>query len=99
MNSEFETGLNLQFFSGRLGIDAAYYNRITSDQIFTLPIDPSTGYNNAVVNFGEVRNRGVELLLNTTPVSTKDFRWDLALILLLTKTKFFQCPKVLKEVR
>jgi TonB-linked SusC/RagA family outer membrane protein len=96
MNSEFETGLNLQFFSGRLGIDAAYYNRITSDQIFTLPIDPSTGYNNAVVNFGEVRNRGVELLLNTTPVSTKDFRWDLDINFALNKNKVLSMPESLE---
>ena len=77
MTKEFETGLNLQFFHGRAGIDFSYYDRTTSDQIFTLPIDPSTGYNNLVTNFGEVQNRGVELLLTTTPIQTKNFRWDL----------------------
>lgn len=77
MTTEIEAGLNLQFFSGRIGIDAAYYNRVTSDQIFTLPVDPSTGYSSMITNFGEVRNRGVEILLSTTPVHTRDFRWDL----------------------
>ena len=77
MTSEAEVGLNLQFFGGRLGIDATYYHRITDDQIFTLPVDPATGYNSMVTNFGKVRNTGVELVLNTTPVQTKNVRWDL----------------------
>ena len=77
MTSEAEVGLNLQFFGGRLGLDATYYHRITKDQIFTLPVDPATGYNWMVTNFGKVRNQGFELLLTTTPVKTKNFRWDL----------------------
>ena len=77
MTSEAEVGLNLQFFGGRLGLDAAYYHRITDDQIFTLPVDPATGYNSMVTNFGKVRNTGFELLLTTTPVQTKNVRWDL----------------------
>ena len=77
MTSEFEVGANLQFFNGRIGIDAAYYNRKTSDQIFSLPVDPATGYTSMVTNFGDVSNKGIELVLNTTPIQTRDFRWDL----------------------
>ena len=77
MTSEFEIGANLQFFNGRLGIDASYYTRTTNDQIFTLPVDPSTGYSSMVTNFGKVRNNGFEIVLNTVPVRTRDFRWDL----------------------
>lgn len=77
MTTEFEVGLNLQFFNGRLGLDAAYYDRTTSDQIFSLPTDPATGFNSMVTNFGDVTNKGIELLINTVPVQTKDFRWSL----------------------
>ncbi len=77
MTSEAELGLNLQFADGRVGIDATYYHRITKDQIFRLPVDPATGYSTMVVNFGKVRNTGFELVLNTTPVKTRNFQWDL----------------------
>ena len=77
MTTEIEAGLNLQFFMGRIGLDASFYNRTTNDQIFTLPVDPATGYYYQVTNFGSVRNRGIELLLTTVPVQTKDFRWEL----------------------
>ena len=96
MTTEFEAGLNLQFFNTRLGIDATFYNRVTKDQIFTLPVDPSTGYNNVVTNFGEVRNRGIELLVNTTPVLTNNFRWDLGFNFALNKNKVLSMPESLE---
>ncbi|MBR5638346.1 MAG: SusC/RagA family TonB-linked outer membrane protein [Muribaculaceae bacterium] len=96
MTTEFEAGLQLQFFNSRLGIDFTYYNRITKDQIFTLPVDPSTGYNNVVTNFGEVRNRGIELLVNTTPILTNNFRWDLGFNFAVNKNKVLSMPESLE---
>ena len=96
MTTELEAGLNLQFFDGRFGIDAAYYTRTTKDQIFTLPVDPATGYSYMVTNFGEVRNRGVELLLNTTPVHTRNFRWDLDVNFALNRNKVISMPESLE---
>ena len=78
MTTEFEVGANLQFFNGRIGIDAAYYNRLTSDQIFSISTEPATGYSSMVANAGDVRNKGVELLFDFIPVQTRDFRWDLS---------------------
>ena len=77
MTTEFELGLNFALFGNRINVDFSFYNRNTNDQIFTLPVDPSTGYSYMVTNFGKVRNSGIELLVNTTPIKTKDFRWDL----------------------
>ena len=96
MTSEFEAGLNLQFFNGRLGIDAAYYNRTTKDQIFTLPVDPSTGYSRMVTNFGKVRNTGVELVLNTVPIQTKNFRWELDFNFSKNNNKVLSLPESLE---
>lgn len=96
MTSEFEVGANLQFFNGRLGLDAAYYNRTTSDQIFSLPIDPSSGYDRMVTNFGKVRNQGIELLLSTTPVLTRKFRWDLDINIAVNKNKVVSMPSSLE---
>ena len=76
MTTETEAGINLQFFDGRLGIDAAYYDRKTDDLIFTLPTDPATGYSSMITNFGTISNKGYELVLNTTPIKVGGFRWD-----------------------
>ena len=78
MTKEFEVGLNMQFFKGRIGLDAAYYNRLTDDMIMTLGSDPAFGYSSIVTNMGSVRNKGIELLVNVTPVKTRDWQWDLS---------------------
>ena len=96
MTTEFEAGLNLQFFNSRLGIDATYYHRVTKDQIFTLPVDPSTGYSSVVTNFGKVRNRGVELLINTTPILLNNFRWDLGFNIAINRNKVLSMPESLE---
>ncbi len=96
MTSETEFGANLQFFNGRIGVDFAYYDRITSDQIFTLPADPATGYSSVVTNFGEVQNKGYELLLTLTPVKTKKVRWDLAANFAVNKNKVLSMPESLE---
>lgn len=96
MTSEFEVGMNLQFFQGRLGIDAAYYNRRTKDQIFTLPADPSVGYSYVVTNFGEVENKGLELAVNVTPIQTRDWRWDIGFNFAKNKNKVLSLPESLE---
>lgn len=76
-SKEFEVGTELQFFKRRLGIDFAYYNNRTTDQIINLPISNATGYNQLVFNAGRIDNKGFEVALNVTPIKTKDFSWDL----------------------
>ena len=92
MTTEYEIGINVAFLDNRINIDAAYYNRETEDQIFELPVDPATGYAYMVTNFGNVRNRGFELLVNTTPIRTKDFRWDLGFNFSKNKNKVLTMP-------
>ena len=92
MTTEYEIGLNLAFLGNRINVDFAYYNRETKDQIFTLPVDPASGYAYMVTNFGNVRNRGIELLVNTTPVRTKDFRWDLGFNFSKNSNKVLSMP-------
>ncbi len=92
MTTEYEVGLNLAFFNNRINVDFAYYNRETKDQIFTLPVDPASGYAYMVTNFGNVRNRGIELLVNTTPIRTKDFRWDLGFNFSKNNNKVLSMP-------
>lgn len=92
MTTEYEIGLNLAFLGNRINVDFAYYNRETKDQIFTLPVDPASGYSSMVTNFGNVRNRGIELLVNTTPVRTKDFRWDLGFNFSKNSNKILSMP-------
>jgi len=74
-----EVGLAMNFFQNRLGFDFAYYKTNTVDQIMDVAVSTATGYSRKFVNAGEIQNKGVELIINGSPIVTKDFRWDIAL--------------------
>ena len=99
ITTEKEVGLNLQFFKNRIGVDAAYYYRNTDKQIFSVPIDPATGFTTFVTNFGKVNNKGIELLLNTTPVKTKRFQWDLSFNFAKNDNKVVSLPAALGDTK
>lgn len=76
---EFELGAELRFLKNRIGINATYYNRLSYDQIARVSVPNSTGYSSMFTNFGELRNQGVELEFNATPVKLANgFRWNIA---------------------
>ncbi len=74
---EYEFGIDLRFWNNRLGIDAAYFDRTSINQIFPVDISASTGFDSRWVNAGEMRNYGYEIQLTANPVRTRDFSWDL----------------------
>lgn len=72
----YEVGGVVNFFQNRLNVDLTYYNSTTEDQIISLPIPISSGFNQEVVNGGKVRTQGFEVVLNATPIKTQDFTWN-----------------------
>lgn len=77
--SEYEVGLDLKFLHNRVSVDFAYYDKTSKDQIFSAPIAPEAGFGSMVINAAEIKNKGVELQLNLTPVVYKDFNWDISI--------------------
>lgn len=75
----WETGIEARLFGGRIGLDVAYYDSTTTDQIITVPADWATGAASKLINAGEVNNCGVEVALDLRPVETKNWRWDIGL--------------------
>ena len=73
----WETGLEMNFFDSRLGIDLALYKSNSFNQIMPIPISQTSGYSNRYVNAGEIENKGVEIALTGTPVKSGDFKWDI----------------------
>ena len=82
-----EYGLDVRFFNDRLGLDLAYYDNTTSDQILQVPIPNSSGFSSRLMNAGSVSNRGIEITLSATPILQKDLRWNLSLSLAHNKSK------------
>jgi TonB-linked SusC/RagA family outer membrane protein len=76
--TEVEGGVELGFFEDRLHADVTLYRRSTTDQIAPMNVAASTQTNTIYTNFGEVKNEGVEIALNGTPVKlSSGFEWEL----------------------
>ncbi len=75
----YEFGIEMAFFNKRLGFDVSYYHDLNINQITSIPLSTSTGYNSAILNAGTMQNEGLEVQFNATPLKTKDFKWDLNL--------------------
>ena len=73
----YEIGTELGFLNNRINLNATYYNSTTSDAIFIVPYAYSTGFASKLMNAGEITNKGFEITLNTNPVRTQNFSWDL----------------------
>jgi TonB-linked SusC/RagA family outer membrane protein len=71
-----EAGAELRFLQNRLGLDFTWYKLNSRDQIIPVSVSPTTGFSSVIINAGEIENRGIELVLNATPVRTNNFTWD-----------------------
>ncbi|MBC74279.1 MAG: SusC/RagA family TonB-linked outer membrane protein [Muricauda sp.] len=72
----WEVGLELAAFRNRVSIDITYYDETTSDLITPVQVDPSTGFLSTVANAGKLENKGIEALVNITPIQTENFDWN-----------------------
>ena len=67
--------VDFSLFKGRLTGTVEFYDKSTSDLLYKRTSDPTYGWSNMTVNYGDMFNRGVELSLSTVNCRTKDFIW------------------------
>ncbi len=72
---ENEIGLEVTLFDN-INFQASYYSKLSSDQILTAQISDASGFGNQLINVGESRNKGVELLASFYPVRNNSFSWN-----------------------
>lgn len=98
LQREIEVGFEAKLFNEKLGIDFTLYDRSTRDLITSAPLDPATGYTSTLTNVGKLQNRGIELGVNGTPISTEKFRWDVAFNFTLVRPEIVELGGGLSEV-
>ena len=73
--TELETGFDAQFASGRGSLAFTLYQKTIDDVILQIAAAPSVGYTVQILNGGQFRNRGVEALLELSPIQRQDYGW------------------------
>jgi TonB-linked SusC/RagA family outer membrane protein len=70
-----EIGLDLRLFRSRLNFDLAYYNNNSRNQILAVPLDPTSGFANVLINAGLINSKGVEAKVVGKIVDNEKFNW------------------------
>jgi TonB-linked SusC/RagA family outer membrane protein len=76
ISTSYEAGLDIRFIKNRVGLDLTYYSSVTRNQIVQVPMNWATGYSAAFLNSGKVRNRGVEIIINSKNITNRNFTWN-----------------------
>ena len=92
-NANFNIGAEFSFFRGRLAGSIEYFNRKTSDMLFSLPLSPSFGYRSKYTNIGDMENRGVEVELNGDIIRSRDLTWSANVNLTAYKNEITRLPE------
>lgn len=91
-NSNFNAGVEFSFLRGTVSGGVEYFLRKTTDMLLSFPVAPSLGYSSYYANVGDMRNSGVEIELNFTPIRREHVQWDINLNMTHLRNKITMLP-------
>ncbi len=89
--AQFDIGADIGLWNDRLTITADYYNRVTSDLLFTLPLPEYTGYGGLISNIGKVENKGFEFSFASRNL-VGEFKWNSDFNISFNKNQVLELP-------
>ena len=93
----WEAGAEVRFFNNRLGLDIAWYKSNATRQLLNLPMNSLSGYSSMKINAGDIQNQGIEIMLNATPIQTKELTWDMTLNFSKNENKIIELAENVTE--
>jgi TonB-linked SusC/RagA family outer membrane protein len=91
-NAQFDVAIEYAFFS-RLRGSLEFYNRQSTNLLFSVPLPVSGGVTSIWRNIGTMYNRGFEFMVSVDPVKTKDILWTIDLTASTNKNEITKMPK------
>jgi TonB-dependent starch-binding outer membrane protein SusC len=72
---QFDIGTDISFLNNRFNLTLDYYNRVTENLLFSVPLPQYSGFQTQLKNIGKVENKGIEISLGSK-ILTGAFKWD-----------------------
>ena len=91
-----EFGVEARFIENRIGFTATFYKSNSTNQLLQVNLPVATGYSQKYINAGNIQNKGIELVLNGSPVKNKDFSWDVTLNAAMNRNKVLELSDEVK---
>jgi TonB-linked SusC/RagA family outer membrane protein len=92
-NKVFNVGADFNLFNNRLQGTIEFFNRVSDNLLFDVPLPPSTGNDEITRNVGTMKNTGVEMQLGYNAVRSKNFDWRVDVNLTHFKNKITKLPQ------
>ncbi len=73
---QFDLGVDFNLFNNRLRITADYYNKKTTDILYSTAVPYVSGFSVSLQNIGSIRNQGIELSIGANIITAQDFSWE-----------------------
>lgn len=73
---EFNVGIDYGFLNNRISGSIDLYDRLSDDLIYRQQLPAETGWRNTFANVGSVSNKGIEVLLVTRNIKSKNISWE-----------------------
>lgn len=80
-------GIDFNLFKSALSGSIEFYNKNTTDLLKSRVADPTLGWTELTVNYGDMYNRGTELTLNSRNIKTQNFSWRTSMNFSYNKNK------------
>ena len=75
--TSLEGGLDLRLFDNRVGLDLTLYQSNSTNQLFAVFVPVASGASNVFLNGADIENKGLEAVINVTPLRSNDLTWDI----------------------
>lgn len=85
--TSFNIGVDLGLFNNKLDVTVDYYKKTTTDLLQAVLLPPQTGFSSALINLGEIENKGIEIALGMDLIQKKDFSWSNSFNIAFNKSK------------
>lgn len=92
--AQFDAGIDLGLFNNRISFTGDFYNKKTSQMLYSIPLPSTSGFANLLENIGALRNKGVELQLTTVNIANKKLHWSTTYNFSLNRSKILSLGPV-----
>ncbi len=88
-----DLALDLGFLNNRIQVSVDWYNKLTDGLLYSVPVPSVFGTTRVDQNLGSIRNRGLEIELNTHNIQNRDFSWSTSFNLSYNHNEVLQLGK------
>lgn len=92
---KMEAGIELGFFNDRIFLSTSYYRNRTGNQLVGYSLPSTSGFSSVQANLPAIiQNSGLEFVLNTVNIKTKNFSWNTFFNLSIPQNRLIAYPNL-----